>query len=448
MADAGERLPRNHPWVFADGRAASWPALSSKLAPGQRVGVFYEDDPVWHERLLLAPVSAEEWVCRTPDGDQYAERLDTLDEEGCSRIALCSETGAAPTILAGKFYRFASRWDDEELRRMVAAALDQAKFWGGNMAEPTHVINAAGVRVPFRPWFAPGGRDKSLKPSLPSVEDSARVARHTIGDDDDDLDPGEGFVWISLEAGSGGTLAGQEVALVKGDARLGDRAIHVQSDGSMLCVKWVTVEQAAEPPATGGDEATDLRIMTPLVRTAAGKRWQTFEKGVERMCEEQLDDWPLENERSVSWLCDYIVLHGSTPDGRQTKWAMEQGIAKDHVGYILHDIVGYCIELAVCYDQIDLANCASFEILGRLYQLLEETGGTMVVEGLDHYIGRARTGGKKRGVAMAPGLSKSVAATMGAEVEVLKQRRKAREEEAAAKEHQKKGKQGPGPKGP
>ena len=82
------------------------------------------------------------------------------------------------------------------------------------------------------------------------------------------------------------------------------------------------------------------------------------------------------------WLLEYIAQHGNTPEGRHTKWAMEQAIAKDSLGYMLHDLLGYVLEMAVSYDQLDVPNLASMEILGRLYQLLEETSGTMVVEGL------------------------------------------------------------------
>ena len=68
----------------------------------------------------------------------------------------------------------------------------------------------------------------------------------------------------------------------------------------------------------------------------------------------------------------------------------------------------------------------------------------MVVEGLDHYVGRSKTGGRRRGVALAPSLAKHVTTRMGTEVEILKQRRKAREEEAAAMEASKKGGGKPG----
>ena len=33
----------------------------------------FEDDDVWHERLLLWPLNRNEWYIESPDGDQYPE---------------------------------------------------------------------------------------------------------------------------------------------------------------------------------------------------------------------------------------------------------------------------------------------------------------------------------------------------------------------------------------
>eukprot|EP00959_Pyramimonas_sp_CCMP1952_P157985 3303483-Pyramimonas_sp.AAC.1 len=69
------------------------------------------------------------------------------------------------------------------------------------------------------------------------------------------------------------------------------------------------------------------------------------------MRQEQHDDFPLVGERSFKWLCDYIVDHGGTPDGRRTKWMMESGCTKDSAAAHIHDVLGFAIEMAVTYDQ-------------------------------------------------------------------------------------------------
>ena len=48
-------------------------AFWSSLIPGQTLAVFYEDDDVYHERILLWRHSGGHWFVLTPDGDRYTE---------------------------------------------------------------------------------------------------------------------------------------------------------------------------------------------------------------------------------------------------------------------------------------------------------------------------------------------------------------------------------------
>ena len=420
----------------AAGDDAGWQGLWRKLVPGQVVAVFYEDDNTWHERLLLYPVNERVWVCATPDGDQYLEQLDGKDKDGVCRLCLLQTNGTAPRFLRGHFYRFAERFDDAKLRAMIKGGKAQADGMGDEV-EPSWAINSAGEKLKYKVYMA----DSSGK-GFSSMDLSKGKAEA-----DEDLDAGEDHVWVSLETVGAEIKKGQELSLISGDVRLGDRGIHILGSGESVAVQRLTVEEAAdqtdEKQEGKGDKLDDLRLFSPVCHNSAGKRWLDFGKGVDKISQEVIDDWPLEGDRSIAWLVGYIHKHGGTPEGRHTKWAVEQHIGVDSLGYVLHDLVGYCLELAVSYDQLDVSNLASCEVLGRIYQLLEETSGTMVVEGLEHYIGRSKTGGRKKGVALAPGLAKSVTASMSAETEILKQRRKAREEEQSARETSKKS----GPKG-
>ena len=157
------------------------------------------------------------------------------------------------------------------------------------------------------------------------------------------------------------------------------------------------------------------------------------------MTEEPMSDFPLRSSRSLMWLLTYVRDHGTTFDGRQTRWATEQKIDADSAAYVYHDLIGFAIETGAVYDQLDLPNLASFELLGRVYQMIEETRGSMTTEGLEHYIGRDTTGGVRRGVALAPSLAEDTVSKQSKETELLKQRRKAREEKALAKSKAKPG---------
>eukprot|EP00971_Amphidinium_carterae_P127855 2532530-Amphidinium_carterae.1 len=132
----------------------------------------------------------------------------------------------------------------------------------------------------------------------------------------------------------------------------------------------------------------------------------------------------------LGWLMKCISQHGGAPDGRQSRWAVEQKIEANSPVYIIHDMLGYAMELMVCWDQIDVSGV---EVLSRLYQLLEESAGSMKVESLEHGIGRDKTSVRK-GIALAPTLAKTATESLAQDTEiiVLKQRRKAREELAKA----------------
>ena len=57
-------------------------ASLANLLPGQILAVYYSDDVVWHERLLLYRHGPGCWFILTPDLDLYAEDLRMSGEDG------------------------------------------------------------------------------------------------------------------------------------------------------------------------------------------------------------------------------------------------------------------------------------------------------------------------------------------------------------------------------
>ena len=104
---------------------------------------------------------------------------------------------------------------------------------------------------------------------------------------------------------------------------------------------------------------------------------------------------------------------------------------------MIHDLLSQALEYLVCYDQLDGSNLACAEVIARTYQLVEETHGSMKIEGVEHYIGKPTSMGTRRGVALAPVLSRHATSKLARETDILKQRRKAREEAIASKSNKK-----------
>eukprot|EP00435_Cladocopium_sp_Y103_P039377 s2017_g10.t1 len=54
----------------------------SRCQPGQRLAVWYNDDDVYHERVLVWRVDGKSWYVLTPDKDLYVEDFSGLGENG------------------------------------------------------------------------------------------------------------------------------------------------------------------------------------------------------------------------------------------------------------------------------------------------------------------------------------------------------------------------------
>jgi hypothetical protein len=440
------------------GRSVAAAAFSSELVPGLSVGTWYAGtDTVFHERVLLYPASKGHWLVRSPDGDEWEEDVDCHTGDQCSHAFLCSPGGRGPAFAKGVFYRFRSYPDEAGWKAMLkqgrADALDLVKEQKAPAPEePEKVVNAVGEVVPFDVFFgmrrrpqlptAKGGsaptKDKPTKKKSDVDEESdlegaKEVDVKTLADED------PAFVWLALE-GRGGVAKGDEVKLLKVDQCVGDRGLHQCDDGTVVAVRRLdaAAAPAARDAAKLGDD-DDARILVPLKYDTRGRRWQSHSEGVSRMHKESVVDFPLEGERTCLWLYTYVEAHGGTFESRQSKWGMEQKVPTDTLAYVLHDLVGHGLELALCYDQLDPCNTACLELFARLYMLIEETKGTLTIEGWEHIIGRPGSSSLRKGVALAPGLIKHALEEQTKETEILKQRRKAREETAASAALKKKG---------
>ena len=73
-------------------------AWLNELTTLRRLYIKYDDpENLWHERVLLAPLSLREWAIATPTWDVYIE--DLLDNEA---VAVCGQNARPPRVLAGE----------------------------------------------------------------------------------------------------------------------------------------------------------------------------------------------------------------------------------------------------------------------------------------------------------------------------------------------------------
>ena len=457
-------LPADLKLLSTDGSVAEAEAFFHELVPGRVVSFYYEDDPnIWHERLLLWPSVGVFpntcWTCLTPDGDVYPEEMAAgPDGDGPSRVSLTM--GATPAALRppGRIYKFRSLPAEADMIQLFREARVAARVAGLVDSEPTVYMRGGdrpsrSTTVSFLdvPGFVRPPRRVARKgpPALPPL--AAPAAGGADADDGALADGGDGGTETPKGGPGPAVLADESVApsgsawyVMKtipnecqqldevvpkaGDVIWGESGLYCTAGGFIVPIELHPVPLPVDVMDKMGDD--DARILGPLQRTREGRRHRDFREAVTAMRQEKHDDFPLVGDRSFKWLCEYIVDHGGTPDGRHTKWMMESGCTKDSAAAHLHDLLGFAIELGVTYDQVDGSNLASMEVVSGAYQLIEETMGSMKIEGVEHYIGRQKQSAR-RGVAMAPGVAKYATDQLAKETEIQKQRRKAREEKTA-----------------
>lgn len=157
-----------------------------------------------------------------------------------------------------------------------------------------------------------------------------------------------------------------------------------------------------------------------------GDRWRDWKNAVSRSDENFYEDWPLEGPRTVLWLMKHVDRTGSSPTSWYNRFLSEARIsATDRSAYELQTMARM-IELAACYDQLNLPSLACFEVLARRWQLLLDANsrdpGDPKFEDEELWAGQAQ-----RSFGIAPQLTAHVAARTKEKAEIEKQRQKAKE---------------------
>ena len=101
---------------------ASW----LTIVPGETLAVFYSDDTVYHERLVLWRLREGIWYILTPDFDLYAEDLRCAGGDGPSKVKIQGRDFRYWSRVGGPAYRFADRLSDEDFRGRIREAYREA----------------------------------------------------------------------------------------------------------------------------------------------------------------------------------------------------------------------------------------------------------------------------------------------------------------------------------
>ena len=190
----------------------------------------------------------------------------------------------------------------------------------------------------------------------------------------------------------------------------------------------------------GGMDADDSKIddarTLPISRDEEGNRYKDFRTGVQECKQCEFTDWPVGGPRTAKHVVLEMVSHAGSALAHHQAWRTackfqpSDGPAVEHEGLckILHTML--------TYDQLDISNLASAELIARGIQRIEEKHKYKLQasdESGEGALFMGAMGGARIGSVVSPKLTEWVGGELQKEALVAKERRKAREERNLAR---------------
>jgi len=366
------------------------------LRSGSRILVCYEGFDTYHERLLLGHVKESQYFALTPDGDVYVEDYGE-ENDNISSVRIMVDDTIPPDLRRARLHRFTRPVPVERLEALRAEAEMMQLLHGhqegapaggrGHLAGGRVLGGAAPALLPAAAVGAAAGAAGALDPpELPLV--LAGAARPAVPGGGVVALPGgalaaggglpvakmdsfrAGWTWRCAEVGLAGRVLGEKVS----EASVADWKLDVLRpkvvvnwDGSPTFVELIEDTQYEE--WKNRRAPLDARIMR--VRTLQGKRFREIKDAAADMAEVTFDDWPLKGPRTAGWCITFLASQPGGAAEHHLLWRRAANLAVTDFGVIEHEAIMECIRQAVNYDQYDLSNSASFEVLVRRAQTIE-----------------------------------------------------------------------------
>ena len=418
------------------------------LQPGHWALLWYEGDHVWHKRLLLYPSSRDQsfWICASPDWetDPICEEAFLESDADLWAIAAYGLAGYSdkPQPKNQHIYDFEDQPSLEELRKLMEEA---NAFGKAELAKKGETL----TKEPN--LFLRNGRWYDISKGLEETEDAPPARRMRSkearekgkggrpGGDGDVPAPLDKQVWLSLEATDhckpGDVIESTDVKVAldtRGVAQISTSefaVLLVDETGHRSALKdFAKALVSAWREDEIVDDEVDARVL--LILYASGRverRFRRWRDVADAITEEAFDDWPLEDTvRSVDWLVQQVAKGDKGPiDYVDTYLARHPYQPSDRSQFELK-CLAEILEMAGCYDQLNLSSLAWVEVLGRRWQMILDAHSRNPLapnyEASEFY-----NGSRKGRHGIAPMLSAHVAKMMKDESEIDKQRSKARD---------------------
>ena len=152
----------------------------------------------------------------------------------------------------------------------------------------------------------------------------------------------------------------------------------------MSCIAYALAGDSAAVVAVPGDVFVALRVdpsysppteldagVLEIRSDADGRRSRSFRDSIAELHQTDWANWPVLGPRMARWCARFIAEHDLHPKSRYTKWKAEARLNMQDGGVATHELIMRVLELAICYDQLQIGELACFELLLRQAQLSE-----------------------------------------------------------------------------
>ena len=258
-----------------------------------------------------------------------------------------------------------------------------------------------------------------------------------------------GGEWVTLHAQNvefGVVYTGKDADSLVPTAQLGPWALAIESDYTVAVLRHVSAGAAKgsigdvqKRCSSGGDTpraADDARVL-PILRYSADERVVLFPAHVARLRQEEFEDrcWPLVGPRTVGHCMREVAEIGAGCIARAKEYKHENNLKDDEHAWATVEIISEALELFNTIGQLDTINLCGCEAMVGWQQYIgygmqREKGRKKANDGSSYFLSRFLSAG---GRIAAPDLLRFVSEGAGEDAGVMKELRKAQEEQAPPK---------------
>ncbi|CAK0817405.1 unnamed protein product, partial [Prorocentrum cordatum] len=190
--------------------------------------------------------------------------------------------------------------------------------------------------------------------------------------------------------------------------------------------------KAVDPAAPGPELESDARVLD-IKTQPDGSRHRHFTEAARQVTTTEWPEWPILGPRTASWCLDFLARQDQHPRARHANWVHECRLEATDEGVGDHDLAMRMAGLGLSFDQLNLGELASFELLMRKAQMAEwshrdrlaASQGDDLMEESYLYLRAGETPGSAM---VSPALVDHINQEMHREAQILKERRNAKEE--------------------